>query len=49
MTDNDIVHGNTARGLSTAEAAQRLQQQGANEVVEEAFHPLAVFWSPVLG
>lgn len=51
MTDNDIVHGNTARGLSTAEAAQRLQQQGANEVVEEAFHPLAVllrkFWSPV--
>lgn len=51
MTDNDTVHGSTARDLSAAEAAQRLQQQGANEVVEEAFHPLAVFlrkfWSPV--
>ena len=51
MANNDTSHGDTARGLSTAEAAQRLKQQGGNEVAEEESHPLAVllrkFWSPV--
>ncbi len=51
MSDNDTAHNGTARGLSSTEVAQRLQQQGSNEVAEETTHPLAVllhkFWSPV--
>ena len=51
MNNNDTAHENTACGLSTAEAAQRLRQQGANEVAEEKSHPLGAllrkFWSPV--
>jgi len=51
MTNTESVHSDTPCGLSAAEAARRLKQDGANEVAEENSHPVLVllrkFWSPV--
>ena len=52
--DMDVLEaqlGTSAAGLSQTEADRRLQQGGANEIPEEAAHPLrklaSYFWGPI--
>lgn len=51
MDDREAETANPLKGLSTAEAVQRLARYGPNEVAEEKSHPVAAFlhkfWSPV--
>ena len=58
MTDAELIHPDQAAqskapstGLSSQEAAQRLEQYGPNAVAEEKRHPLLIFlkkfWAPV--
>ncbi len=48
---NQVPGADTSAGLSTQEAAKRLQQYGPNVVAEEHAHPwlavLGMFWAPV--
>ena len=50
MTDN-LPDTNISSGLTAAEAAQRLQANGPNEIAEESAHPLkkilGYLWGPI--